>query len=212
MSSSAFSSGARGAFSLIINLGVLLIALPVALPLMALIAAWIALETPGPVIHRSYRIGKGGRPIPVLKFRTMHANAEKMLHDLLQDPRLRQEWERYHKLSNDPRITPSGRWLRRTSLDELPQLFNVLVGQMNIVGPRPITEEELRRYPPPARRAYLAIRPGVTGLWQVKGRNALTFKERAALDACYVRCWSPCLDIWILWRTLFVVLSQTGAH
>ena len=141
----------------------------------------------------------------------MRADAERVLHDLLErDPALRAEWQRDHKLANDPRVTALGKWLRRSSLDELPQLLNVLRGEMALVGPRPITVVELRRYGP-ARWHYLSVLPGITGLWQVSGRNSISYERRVQLDELYVKSRSLWLDFKILIKTVLVVLTRDGA-
>jgi exopolysaccharide production protein ExoY len=163
-------------------------------------------------LYRHQRVGRDGRLFWCLKFRTMVPDADKLLkHILDSDPDLRAEWERDHKLRNDPRVTPLGRFLRRTSLDELPQLWNVLKGEMSLVGPRPVTSEELLRY---GRNAvlYTLVRPGITGLWQVSGRNDAEYRRRVAMDVCYVKRQSAVLDLWILFRTVIVVLTGRGAY
>ncbi len=147
-----------------------------------------------------------------LKFRTMVPNAEQVLRDLLRaHPELRDEWTENHKLRYDPRVTPIGRFLRRTSLDELPQLWNVLRGEMSLVGPRPIVRAELLRY---GRQAsmYLAVRPGLTGLWQVKGRSDTTYRRRVAMDKYYVRSRSLWMDLYIVAVTAVVILKRAGAY
>jgi lipopolysaccharide/colanic/teichoic acid biosynthesis glycosyltransferase len=142
----------------------------------------------------------------------MVQNADRLLHEYLQQhPELREEWERDQKLRNDPRITRVGRFLRKTSLDEFPQLWNVLLGEMSLVGPRPIVEDEVKRYGS-LFALYTKVRPGLTGLWQVSGRNDTTYAERVAMDAYYVRNWSPWLDLYILARTVWVVLFGKGAY
>jgi lipopolysaccharide/colanic/teichoic acid biosynthesis glycosyltransferase len=130
---------------------------------------------------------------------------------LARDPAARREWERDLKLRDDPRVTRVGRWLRRLSLDELPQLWNVLRGDMSVVGPRPIVEKEVGLYGGTFRLLAL-VRPGITGLWQVSGRNDLDYEERVTLDRFYVRHWSPCLDVYILARTVVALLSRRGAY
>jgi exopolysaccharide production protein ExoY len=181
-------------------------------PLMLLVA-WLTWRRDGaPIFFAHYRVGRGGKLFRCLKFRTMYREAEQMLADLLRDSaEARAEWQRDQKLTNDPRITPVGHFLRRTSLDELPQLFNVLRGEMVLVGPRPITVAELTRYGR-VRWHYLSVRPGITGLWQVSGRNDTSYEERVALDRSYVEQRTLWLDLQILFRTVGVVLSRDGAR
>lgn len=165
-----------------------------------------------PVIYAHYRVGLSGKVFPCLKFRSMVKNSEQALQDLLDaDPAARDEWQREQKLSNDPRITATGKFLRRSSLDELPQLINVVRGEMNLVGPRPIMTSELARYGA-ARWHYLSVKPGMTGLWQVSGRNDTTYEERVGLDKHYVEKRSAWLDIRILFKTLKVVAAGQGAR
>jgi exopolysaccharide production protein ExoY len=166
----------------------------------------------GPIIYKHRRVGRGGRMFECLKFRTMVPNADQVLRRLLEaHPELKLEWVRDHKLRNDPRVTPIGRFLRRTSLDELPQLWNVIQGEMSLVGPRPIVREELLRYGRNVRD-YLAAKPGITGLWQVMGRNDADYRRRVVLDTYYVRNQNIVLDLSILLRTTLVVLGRTGAY
>ena len=179
-------------------------------PLMVALA-WRIRRDGGPATFEHYRVGCGGRLFRCLKFRTMRSDAERALRELLErDPALRAEWERDQKLADDPRVTPFGKWLRRSSLDELPQLLNVLRGEMALVGPRPITVPELRRYGR-ARWQYLSVVPGMTGLWQVSGRTETGYERRIELDALYVNSRSAWLDCKILARTVLVVLSGEGA-
>ena len=181
-------------------------------PLMAVIALLVWRRDGAPVLFGNYRIGQHGRPFRCLKFRSMYLDSEAMLRELLErDPAARAEWERDHKLSDDPRITPIGHFLRRTSLDELPQLFNVLRGEMSLVGPRPITLAELPRYGQ-VRWHYLSVRPGMTGLWQVSGRNDTTYEERVELDRVFVEKHSLRMRLSILVHTLRVVLLGSGAR
>jgi len=182
-----------------------------AAPLMLLVA-WLIWRRDGvPILFAHYRVGRNGELFRCLKFRSMYRDSERMLQELLlSDPAARAEWERDQKLSRDPRVTPVGHFLRKTSLDELPQLINVLRGEMSLVGPRPITTGELARYGA-ARWHYLSVTPGMTGLWQVSGRNNTTYDERVALDRRYVEERSVGLDLSILWRTLGVVLARDGA-
>ena len=142
----------------------------------------------------------------------MVVNADAVLQEMLnRDPRARRDWETCHKVRNDPRITQLGRFLRRTSLDELPQLWNVLKGEMSLVGPRPIVYEEVPRYGRKARH-YLSVRPGMTGLWQVSGRNDISYRRRVAMDVYYVQHGNLIMDFWILLKTVRVVLSAHGAY
>lgn len=181
-------------------------------PLM-LVVAWLTWHRDGaPILFAHYRVGLRGKLFRCFKFRTMYRESEQMLSDLLRDnAQAREEWQRDQKLSNDPRITPVGHFLRRTSLDELPQLFNVLRGEMVLVGPRPITVVELTRYGR-VRWHYLSVRPGITGLWQVSGRNDTSYEERVALDRSYVEQRSLRMDLNILFKTIGVVLSRDGAR
>lgn len=188
-------------------IGVILIS-----PFLLFIAAWIYKDSPGPVIFRHIRIGKNGKPFPCFKFRTMCNNADKKLQELLaNDAEARAEWEMDFKLKNDPRITKSGAFLRRTSLDELPQLLNVLRGEMSLVGPRPVIEAELPRYGD-FLDDYLMVKPGITGMWQVNGRSDTTYDERVQMDSWYVRNWSVWLDFILLWRTIKAVFKCEGAY
>jgi Undecaprenyl-phosphate galactose phosphotransferase WbaP len=184
----------------------------VLLPLILLIALLIRLDSPGPIFYGQTRIGRNGRPFKAWKFRSMVPNADLVLeHYFQRHPELRDLWAKDHKLKHDPRITRLGHFLRRTSLDELPQLWNVLRGEMSVVGPRPIVHEEVWRYGD-MFELYMQVLPGITGLWQVSGRNNITYEERVTLDAYYVRNWSVWLDIFILIRTTWVVLIGDGAY
>lgn len=166
----------------------------------------------GPAIFGHERIGKDGKTFKCLKFRSMVINSKEVLADLLEnDPLAKEEWDATFKLKNDPRITKIGRFLRRTSLDELPQLFNVLRGEMSLVGPRPIITAELERYNDEVDY-YLLSKPGMTGLWQVSGRSDVDYETRVYLDAWYVKNWSMWNDIAILFKTIGVVLKKDGAY
>ena len=165
----------------------------------------------GGIIYRHRRIGYNGRMFDCLKFRTMIPNADEALSKLLEHPEMKAEWLRDRKLRHDPRITRLGRFLRRTSLDELPQIWNVLRGEMSLVGPRPVVREELLRYGTGAS-AYLAAKPGITGLWQVTGRNDTDYRRRVILDTFYVCNHNLLLDCYILLRTTGVVLGGNGAY
>jgi Undecaprenyl-phosphate galactose phosphotransferase WbaP len=166
----------------------------------------------GPAIFGHVRVGRDGTRFRCLKFRTMVVDAEEVLRETLaRDPEARAEWMRDFKLKNDVRITPVGHFLRRTSLDELPQLWNVLRGEMSLVGPRPIVDQELARYGSDAHY-YLMSTPGITGLWQVSGRSNVDYAQRVSLDVSYVKQWSPLLDFGILLRTVKVVMRREGAY
>jgi exopolysaccharide production protein ExoY len=188
-----------------------LVLLLVLSPVFLIICALIWRKDGAPIFFGHFRVGYRGRVFRCLKFRTMYREAGQMLQALLESsPEARAEWARDQKLRNDPRITPIGHFLRKTSLDELPQLFNVLRGEMNLVGPRPIIVEELTRYGR-SRWDYLAVKPGITGLWQVSGRNLVSYEQRVALDRRYVEQQSAWLDLTILVRTVKVLITREGA-
>ncbi len=184
----------------------------VSLPILLVISLLIFLDSPGPIFYTQARIGRHGKPFRAIKFRSMLPQADKILAAYLaQFPEYQQEWEQDHKLKADPRLTRVGWWLRRTSLDELPQLINVLRGEMSLVGPRPIVTAEIPKYED-KYSLYTRVKPGITGLWQVSGRNNISYLERVNLDAYYVRNWSVWLDFYILLRTVWVVLVAEGAY
>ncbi len=186
--------------------------LPILLLIGTLLYILIRLDSKGPAIIKQRRIGKGGKIIEIYKFRTMYENAEQILENiLLENEHLRREWEEKRKLSRDPRVTRLGRFLRKSSLDELPQFINVLKGEMSIVGPRPITEEELKKYYGEFSSIYLQVKPGITGYWQVSGRSMVDYKTRVAMDVFYVLNWSIWLDFFILLKTVWVVIKGEGA-
>ena len=179
-------------------------------PLLVICYLLTIATSPGPVLFRHRRVGFNGKHFDCLKFRTMLVDAPERLQHLLEsDPAAAREWAETRKLRRDPRITAIGAILRKSSLDELPQLFNVLKGDMSIVGPRPITDEELERYTASVG-AYLACRPGITGLWQVSGRSTTTYDKRVACDAFYAQNWSIALDVKILIVTVPSLLSETA--
>lgn len=181
-------------------------------PVMLAVALLIKWQSPGPVFYQQERIGRFRRRFKVWKFRTMVCNADSILEEYLAAcPQRRAEWERDHKLKDDPRITSIGQWLRKTSLDELPQLINVLRGEMSLVGPRPIVTAEVSRYSSKFA-PYCSVLPGITGLWQVSGRNDTTYGERVELDSYYARNASLWLDLRILFKTVGVVLRRQGAY
>jgi lipopolysaccharide/colanic/teichoic acid biosynthesis glycosyltransferase len=182
------------------------------LPLLVAVALAVWMQDRGPVFFAQRRLGRGGRSFRCLKFRTMAVDAEARLDALLsRDPFARAEWARDQKLRKDPRVTRLGNFLRKSSLDELPQLFNVLRGEMNLVGPRPIVEAEICRY---GRRYahYCSVRPGITGLWQVSGRNDVSYRTRVAMDCLYATRRTLGLDLYILATTIPVVLGRRGSY
>jgi Undecaprenyl-phosphate galactose phosphotransferase WbaP len=180
-------------------------------PLLLAMVVLIKLDTPGPLFYSHMRLGTEGKHFYCWKFRTMYTDASQLLTELLErNPSLRSEWEENHKLRNDPRVTRVGRFLRKTSLDELPQLWNVLRGEMSLTGPRPIVDAEAPKYGE-AYQIYQRVKPGVTGLWQVSGRSDTSYEERVAIDTYYVRDWSVWLDIVILARTVKAATFGRGA-
>jgi len=196
----------------LLDLVVGIIAIIVFAPLLIGLAIAIYASDPGPLIFAQPRIGRNGREFRCLKFRTMVVDATDRLEQLLaNDPAARAEWARDHKLRNDPRITPLGRFLRKSSLDELPQFFNLINGTMSIVGPRPIVNAEVVRY---GRRFqdYCRVRPGITGLWQVSGRSDLSWDESVRIDVRYVENWSLSFDFMILAKTVGAVAKGSGAY
>lgn len=192
------------AFSVVLSVGVL--------PLLVMIAIAIKIDSRGPVFFAHGRVGRSGKKFRLLKFRTMAPDSDKLLAEYLRANRLEAiEWQKNQKLKRDPRITRVGRWLRRTSLDELPQLWNVLRGEMSLVGPRPIIEAEIARYGE-CFALYSQVVPGLTGMWQVSGRNDTSYEQRIELDTYYVRNWSPWLDVYLVARTFEVVVRAEGAY
>jgi Undecaprenyl-phosphate galactose phosphotransferase WbaP len=191
---------------------VLVLALtPLLVPLMLTVAAAVMLSSPGPVFYSHRRIRRNGEFFSMWKFRTMCQNSAEVLEQYLSaHPEARAEWNKSHKLKRDPRITPVGSFLRRYSLDELPQMWNVLTGQMSLVGPRPIVAAEVEKYGD-CFGCYCRVKPGLTGLWQVSGRSRLSYDERVALDCEYVQRWSLWRDSLILLKTFMSVVNQDGA-
>ncbi|MCE3271478.1 MAG: UDP-phosphate galactose phosphotransferase [Ramlibacter sp.] len=182
------------------------------LPLYATVALSVRLTSKGPALYAQTRIGQNGRSFRFYKFRSMVINSEEALSSFLDsDEGARSEWETYQKLHRDPRITRVGRIIRRTSLDELPQFWNVLKGDMSLVGPRPCMPDQRDLYGP-HWSAYCAVKPGITGLWQVSGRNGLTYQQRVQLDSKYVQNWSLLSDLKILAKTVLVVLTGHGSR
>ncbi len=182
------------------------------LPVLILLYVVVYISTKGDPIYKQKRIGKDGKSFNIYKFRTMRVDADKMLEEILEnDPLKKAQWEKEFKLKDDPRITKIGRFLRKTSLDELPQLYNVFQGKMSLVGPRPIIKDEIAKYGE-FFDYFSAVKPGITGLWQVSGRNDISYEERVRLDVWYVRNWSMELDIMILVKTAAIVLLRKGSY
>ncbi|MXX09669.1 MAG: sugar transferase [Synechococcus sp. SB0673_bin_10] len=198
----------------LMDITVATLALVVGAPLFLMVALAVRRSSPGGLFYVQRRLGRGHKPFGCIKFRTMVQGADRQLRRTLKtSAQLQEDFRRGFKLKNDPRITPVGHMLRRTSLDELPQFLNILRGEMSLVGPRPIVRAEVERYGE-AIDQVLSVRPGLTGLWQVSGRNNLTYAQRVALDLHYVSRRSFLLDLVILWRTVGVVLSpkDNGAY
>jgi exopolysaccharide production protein ExoY len=181
-------------------------------PLLIGFAILVRASSPGPVLYGHKRVGFGGKSFKCWKFRTMVVNGDVVLDRCLRDnPEMRKEWAETQKLRDDPRVTPVGRVLRKLSIDELPQLFNIVMGDMSIVGPRPIVTDETRRYGLSLGH-YLRARPGLTGLWQVSGRSDTGYRQRIILDRCYASNWSILCDIGIILRTIPAVLRSSGSY
>ena len=196
----------------LLDLGFVFAVAPVVLPLSALVAILIWLDSPGPIFFAQQRLRLAGNHFNVWKFRTMCVDADTLLrHHLTADQLAREEWDHSHKLKQDPRITSIGKFLRSSSLDELPQFLNVLNGDMSIVGPRPIVQAEVARYGPHFSD-YCRVKPGLTGLWQISGRSRLTFEQRVLLDREYTCACSLITDLKILAKTFVVVLRGDGAY
>lgn len=195
-----------------IDLVVAITALVLLSPLLLIVALIVKLSDRGPVLYSHTRIGFGGAPFGCMKFRTMKTDASAQLVELLQNnPAARSEWEATRKLKNDPRITAVGDILRRSSIDELPQLINIVRGEMSLVGPRPVTAEELPRYGE-HMWAYMAVRPGLTGQWQTSGRNDVSYDYRVSLDVHYLNNWSLARDFVIVAKTIPALFSQRGSY
>jgi Undecaprenyl-phosphate galactose phosphotransferase WbaP len=184
----------------------------VILPFLLVIALLVKLSSPGPVLYGHERMGRNGVRFKAYKFRSMIIDADKKLDELLaSDVKLKEEWEASHKLKNDPRVTTIGKFLRRTSFDEFPQLINILKGEMSLVGPRPVVKEEMIRYGENYRRIF-SVKPGLTGLWQVSGRSDTDYADRISYDTYYIQSWSVWLDLWVLYRTPGVIFKGKGAY
>jgi Undecaprenyl-phosphate galactose phosphotransferase WbaP len=205
-------SAANRTVKRLFDVGASILSLPFVVPVIGIIALAIRLESPGHAIYAHDRIGKDGKTFRCFKFRTMRSDAEEALEALLEkNEDLRSEWEKHWKLKDDPRVTRIGRFLRKTSLDELPQLFNVIRGEMSLVGPRPYLPKEKGEI---GKHYYVicSARPGITGLWQVSGRSNTSYDYRIKLDSWYVRNWSLWLDVVILFKTIKVVSKMDGAY
>jgi exopolysaccharide production protein ExoY len=202
---------ANGRAKRVFDFAVATLALLFLAPVFLAVALMIKLTDRGPVFYRHTRVGRQGERFECMKFRTMAVDsAERLAHILITDPHAAKEWEESQKLRNDPRITAMGMFLRKTSIDELPQLWNVLRGDMSIIGPRPITRAELNRYGRD-RRYYLLVRPGITGLWQVSGRSSTGYEKRIRYDREYLEEWSWLGEVWILLMTIPAVLKTDDA-
>lgn len=196
----------------IVEIALIILSSPLSLIFFVLITIAIKLNSPGPVFYKQKRIGYDGKELWVLKFRTMQQNADKIITQYLaNNPAYRAEWEENFKLREDPRITSLGKILRQTSFDELPQIWNVLKGEMSLVGPRPIVQNEIPLYGE-YFEIYKQVKPGITGLWQISGRNDLPYQERVLLDVYYIQNWSVWLDIHILMHTFLAVIQRRGAY
>lgn len=205
---SPFKQAVKRIFDIVVALMLLLPLAP-----LCLIVSLMLMGDGGPIVFAHERVGRGGRVFRCLKFRTMVKDATTALNEVLaSNPEAREEWLRTRKLKNDPRVTGIGRLLRATSIDELPQLINVVIGDMSLVGPRPVVREELRAHYSGDHVHYLLVRPGLTGPWQVSGRSHIPCAQRAQLDTSYVRNWTLWGDVIILLRTIPAVISGRGAY
>ncbi len=194
-----------------LDVAVVVVATPVLMPIFLVAACMVKLNSPGPLFYSHRRIRQNGVFFSMWKFRTMCVNSAEVLDDhLTLHPEARAEWKRCHKLRHDPRVTRVGRFLRRYSMDELPQIWNVLTGQMSLVGPRPIVAAEVEKYKD-SFDYYCRVKPGLTGLWQVSGRSKLSYDQRVALDRDYVEHWSLRRDLKVLLKTIPAVVNQDGA-
>ncbi len=206
---SSFNQFAKRTFDIVVSI----LLLPILLPVIGILAYFIKKESPGNVFYAHNRVGRDGKVVPVLKFRSMYSDSKERLEKLLEsDPAIREEWEKNFKLKNDPRVTKIGKFIRESSLDELPQIFNVLKGDMSLVGPRPVVEEELKKYYKDSAEYYKMVKPGITGFWQVSGRSDTDYDFRVKVDTWYVYNWSLWLDIMVLIKTIRVVLLKEGAY
>ena len=196
-------------FDILFSLSILVLFFPV----FAIIALIVAVTSKGPIVYAHNRIGRGGKKFGCYKFRSMYFDADKRLQELLKNnPDLEKEWENNFKLKNDPRITPIGSFLRKTSLDEFPQFWNVLKGDLSVVGPRPVIQDEIVKYYGDKAAKVLSIRPGLTGLWQVSGRSNTSYDVRVLLDEEYINKQSLALDIKLVLKTIPAMLTSRGAY
>lgn len=196
----------------VIDIAMCLVASPFVLPLTAIFAILIKIDSPGPIFFGHKRVGKNHKEIKCWKFRSMYSDADERLKKILEtDPEMAAEWEANRKFTNDPRVTRIGKFLRKTSLDEIPQLWNIFVGEMSFVGPRPVTQDELDKYGGTADYV-LSVIPGLSGMWQISGRSDTGYDERIAMDSYYIQNWSVWLDVWIIIKTVWVVLVGKGAY
>lgn len=194
------------------DLLMLLLASPFLVPLVLIVSIIVKLTSKGPIFYGHKRVGKNGKEFKCWKFRSMVIDADKQLEKILAEhPEMRAEWERDRKFTNDPRVTKIGKFLRKTSIDEIPQFFNVLTGEMSFIGPRPVTEPELVKYGN-KRDFILSVQPGLSGMWQISGRSDTGYEERITLDSYYIQNWSIWLDFWIIIKTIYVVLKGKGAY
>lgn len=182
-------------------------------PLFLGLAIIIRLTSKGPAIYAHERIGRGGKTFRCFKFRSMYADSDERLKELLKNnPEMKEEWDRSHKLKNDPRITPIGKFIRKTSLDEFPQFLNVLKGDLSVVGPRPVVRAEVNKHLKEKAPKILSVRPGLTGIWQVSGRSNTTYAERIMMDEAYIDSHNLWLDIKLIAKTVPAMLSKRGAY
>ena len=203
---------AARAMKRLVDIFLILLSAPFVLPLTLIVALAIKKNSPGPIFYGHTRIGRNGRPFKCWKFRSMVTDADKQLKKILaENPEMRAEWEKDRKLTNDPRITKIGRFLRKTSIDEIPQFFNILTGEMSFIGPRPVTEPELSKYGDKSH-LILSVQPGLSGMWQISGRSDTGYEDRIVLDSYYIQNWSIWLDLWIIIKTIHVVLKGKGAY
>lgn len=196
----------------ILDLGLLFISAPITIPLVLIVSIIVKITSPGPIFYGHKRIGKNGKEFKCWKFRSMVIDADKQLEKILaENPEMRAEWEKDRKFSDDPRVTKIGKILRKTSIDEIPQFFNVLMGEMSFIGPRPVTTPELEKYGDKSD-FILSVQPGLSGMWQISGRSDTGYEERITLDSYYIRNWSMWLDLWIIIKTIYVVVKGKGAY